>query len=139
MRWLVDSPANLQKVRVALDQANGLRDAQGNLTPRRCRIFRNGVDVTGTIYDPAFYGFPVLTTTTVDEAIIGDDGSAALALPEVPEVDAYLGKTIGGLAIAAAKDLVAEDALPARVKAAILAKEAVANLDQAVGLGKRAR
>ena len=122
-RYLVDTPAKLDLVRIALDQANGLRDNAGRPTPRQCRIFRNGVEVTGTLYDPATWGNPVLVTDTVAPPVLGDDGTAALELPLTPEVEQHLGKTIRGQALPRVADLVTDETqLPARVQAAIQAR-----------------
>jgi hypothetical protein len=97
-RYHVAPAPQLEAIRVALDQANGLRDSAGNPTPRQCRIFKDGVDVSGTVHDPATHGFPVLTTDTIQPAIVVG-GQAALELPAVPEVDAHLGTTIHGTAL----------------------------------------
>lgn len=98
-RYLIDTPAKLALVAVAFDQANGLRDAAGKSTPRQCRIFRGGVEVTGTVYDPATWGAPVYTTDTLAPPIVGDDDTAALELPVTAEVDAHFGKTVNGVAM----------------------------------------
>lgn len=139
-RYLVDTPMRLELVRVAIDQANGLRDINGSPTPRTARIFRGGLEVTGTAYDPQTWGMFCGTTATLDEPVLGDDGTAALELPETPEVERHLGKTVRGTKLPRASDLVdGEDALPTRVRAAIQQKRSLAAFEEALGLGQGKR
>lgn len=118
MRYVIDTQENLRALRIELDKANGLRDAQGNPTPRRARIFRNGVEVTGTIFDPNEHGIFVGKTTVTPEIMVEDDGSAALELPDLPEINDHLGKN----GIPGHRNLKSEAELPDKIKARLQAK-----------------
>lgn len=116
-RYHVDTPARLALVQVALDQQHGLRDAMGLPTPREQMVHKPGIGLVpasavGAVncYDQPGQHWPVIE---------GDDGTAAIELPELASVDDQLGKTIRGVAMPRANQLVAEEALPARVRAEV--------------------
>lgn len=104
-------PAALQaiaRVRVALDQANGLRDAAGNPTTKTMYLVRGpctvdrDVDgrvtrVRGNVLATHERGG---TVTSDSNVVVGDDGTVALELPdELDEIDEHLGTTVRGVAI----------------------------------------
>lgn len=142
-------PAALQdiaRVRVALDQANGLRDAAGNPTTKTmylvsgpCAVDR---DVDGRV--TRVHGQVLATqerggsVTSDEQVIVGDDGTAALELvDEVDEIDDHLGSTVRGVAIPSRASLVTEAQLPARVRAEKERGRAVQALERAMGLRQR--
>lgn len=119
MRYHVDTPARLALVQVALDQQHGLRDAMGLPTPREQLVHKPGMGLVPasvalgplhTCYDQPGTHWPVIE---------GDDGTTAIELPEIASVDDQLGKTIRGVAIPPANQLVSEEALPARLRAEV--------------------
>lgn len=143
-------PAALQaidRIRVALDQANGLRDNAGNPTTKTmylcsgpCTVDR---DVDGRV--TRVHGNVLATherggsVTSDSNVILGDDGTAALELPdELDEIDEHLGRTVRGVRLPSRGSLVTEAQLPARVKVKKENARAVASLDEALG-GKARR
>ena len=112
-RYLVGNAIYLEAVRVALDKANGLRDSSGNPTPKRARIFRGGVEVTGHAdWDPNERGVFVGTTSVTSEPIDDGSGGFALDIPDEPWINTHLGKSVSGMALPSALSLVGEDSLP---------------------------
>jgi hypothetical protein len=136
----------IDRVRVALDQANGLLDALGQPTTKTmylvsgpCTVDR---DVDGHV--TRVHGNVLATheragsVTSASDVIVADDGSAALALADdMDEISEHLGTTVRGQALPQRRDLVAESALPTRVKAAIDKTRAVAELERAIGIAVR--
>jgi hypothetical protein len=137
----------IDRIRVALDQANGLRNAAGQPITKTMYLVRGQAtvdrDVDGTV--TAIHGAEVLAThqrggsvTSDSNVILGDDGTAALELPdELDEISDHLGKTVRGVAIPSRGALVAEAALPARVKAEKDRRGAVESLEKALGIDAR--
>jgi hypothetical protein len=139
----------IAKVRVALDQANGLRDAAGNPTTKTMYVVRStssGVPPrvdrdAETGHVTAIYGGVVESShvrggrvTSDSNVILGDDGTAALELPdELDEISDHLGKTVRGNAIPSRVSLVTEAQLPKRVKAKKENERAVEALEAAMG------
>lgn len=137
----------IERIRVALDQANGLRDVAGNPITKTMYLVRatGGApsvdrDVDGTV--TAIHGAQVLaqhqrsgSVTSDSDVVLGDDGTAALALAdELDEIGDHLGTTVRGQPIPSRAALVSEAALPARVKAELDRRKAVAALERALGL-----
>lgn len=140
----------IQRVRVALDQANGLRDAAGNPTTKTMyKVARSGdadprVDRDAeTGHVTRIYNAVVLATSEVsgsvtsdEQVIVGDDGTMALELVDSDDdISDHLGKTVRGQAIPSRGSLVAEGQLPARVRAEKERGRAVEALERAMGIG----
>jgi hypothetical protein len=69
-------------------------------------VLQNGVPV-GTIASDVYCATRgVAPTTAVAPPVVGQDGTAALELPQAPEIDRHLGKTFGGVALPTAAALV---------------------------------
>jgi hypothetical protein len=136
----------LAQVRVALDQANGLRDVAGNPTTKTMYLVAGPAavdrDVEGNV--TRVHGNVLATrqrggsvTSDVD-VIVGDDGMCALALAdELDEISAQLGKTVRGVAIPSRGALVAEAQLPVRVRAEVARRRTVAMLEKSLGIARR--
>lgn len=146
MRYFVDTPVRIAAVRVALDQANGHRDVNGVPVPTTQYLVSGPAtvdrDAQGRV--TRVYGAVLATQTRTtsctsdDQVILGDDGTAALELPdELDEIDAHLGKTVRGVAIPTRGSLATEAQLPARVKAEKDRRRAVESLEKAMGLRGR--
>jgi pimeloyl-ACP methyl ester carboxylesterase len=143
-RYLVDTPARLALVRTALDQANGLRDAAGLPTTKTMYLVSGPAsvdrDLEGNV--TRVYGNVLATAqrggTVTSEPILGDDGTAALALADdLDEIADHLGKTVRGVALPSRGALVTEAQLPARVKAEIERGRVIETLEKAMGLRAR--
>jgi hypothetical protein len=136
----------IERIRIALDQANGLRNVAGQPITKTMYLVRGRAtvdrDVDGTV--TAIHGAEVLAThqrggsvTSDSNVILGDDGTVALELPdELDEIDAHLGKTVRGVAIPTRGSLITEAALPTRVKAELDRRRGVDALEQALGVGR---
>jgi hypothetical protein len=78
------------------------------------------------------------SVTSDSDVILGDDGTAALALAdETDEISDHLGTTVRGVAIPSRGALVAEAGLPTRVKAEVDRRKTVEALEMALGLRSR--
>jgi hypothetical protein len=104
--------ATLLLLQVVLDQEAGLRNAAGDATPLRQRVYRDGVEVTGDPrYDPGtLFVMPSQHWPVID----GDDGSSVLKLPgDIPIIAQTLAKAakgnVRGVAFPKLRDLVQVD------------------------------
>lgn len=101
----VATKAELELLQIALDQAEGVRDNLGRPTPKRQRVFRNSVDVTGDpLYDKGVcWDMPGRNTPIIE----GTDGTCAMVIPDDISVIAdVLGKKLHGVAVPRLRDLV---------------------------------
>lgn len=104
MKYMVGTPVEIERYRLALDQANRLCDALGNPTPRPGMVFDEGVRLPDD--HPACAIMARHQTLLDDAMVLGDDGTAAVALDEAERgIVEHLGKTIGGTALPRARDL----------------------------------
>jgi len=105
-RYHVDTPARLELVRLALDQAAGYRNASGQPVVVMHKIVDRGV-VVGEIRSDVFCATRgVEPTRCCDPVIVGADGTAALEIPETPDASLGLGRTVHGTAVPTAASLV---------------------------------
>jgi len=149
MRYLVDTLERIAAIRVALDQANGLRDVAGRPITKTMYLVRGKATVDraadGTV--TAIHGAQVLATyqrtgsvTSDSDVILGDDGTAALALvDELDEIADHLGKTVRGTAIPSRGALVSEAALPPRVRSELSRRRTVERLETELGITRNSR
>jgi hypothetical protein len=148
-RYHVDTPAKLAAVRIALDQANGRRNVAGELIPITMfavlgpstvdRVVEDGIPRVERVHGNVLSTSQHTGSVTSDsDVILGDDGTAALALAdELDEIADHLGKTVRGVALPSRGALVAEAQLPARVKAEINKQRTIETLEKAMGLRSR--
>lgn len=123
IKCLIGPIARMNELTRAYDQANGLMAADGTPTPKRARIYRNGVDVTGDPrYDPNEHGIFVGTTTIFGPPITSPDiegeGAFRYNAPS-EEVDPWHGLTVGtpGVLMPDEFEWLLEDELPPRWRA----------------------
>jgi hypothetical protein len=121
IKYFIGTLERTQELTIAYDKANGLMAADGTPTPKRARIFRNGVDVTGDPrYDPNEHGIFVGTTTVFGAPITSPDipGEGALRYDQPSEeVDPWHGLTVAGTEMPDEFEWLVESELPPRWRA----------------------
>ncbi len=121
IKYFIGTYARTNELTIAYDKANGLMAEDGTPTPKRARIIRNGVDVSGDPrYDPNEHGIFVGTTTVFGPPITSPDipGEGALRY-DAPseEVDPWHGLTVAGTVMPDEFEWLIESELPPRWRA----------------------
>lgn len=118
MRFLLGSPERLERVRLAIDQYHGLRDARGRPVPAVNRVMRAGAQV-GELSAADYCERMGVEPTSLAGPLCVIGGSAVLGVPDTKQVNECLGKRVRGAEIPGAGELVSWSELPDAVRAAL--------------------
>lgn len=122
MRYLVGDPEKLERVRVAIDQHHGYRDHRGRPARAVHSVVFRGQVVAQIASDEFCARLGVEPSSLTDPVIRGAGGMGALELPEMPEIDACLGRAVRGVEMPTEAELVPEHTLPADIRDTLLSR-----------------